>query len=397
VSSTIPTLREYGEYLESLDRPRDIDALLMADLDAPEPTAGEATVVDLDAARGARAGRRRWLVVAAAAAVAAAMVVTVLVRDGGDDGIRTRVPAGRDRSVTTLPPPPASALAHPGFAALMLTEGVAPSSPKTGELIASAWLGGDLGVYYLYADGRLIRLDDFAGTPHWVEQRLTPEAAERVRSEFLATGLFAPGPGPRKDSDSCGSLASKLCVRDGDHFLNRSVVVASPEEQQLVDRLRALPSLLPPTDWADQQARAYVPAKYAVCFAAAGPRGPLTVGPDPAEVLRALPARAAKLLGGRRAEPRDDEFFTGSDCFDVSTAKARSLGLELVNDFGPLEPGIKYDGYSFAIAVDVNRPRLKRFSVGFNQLLPDGEFAFYYPALAKPRGAAAPTRAPSNG
>ena len=50
------------------------------------------------------------------------------------------------------------------------------------------------GAWYLYADGRLIWIVDYPPSPDFsfVEQRLTPEGVERVRSEFLSTGLFDP-------------------------------------------------------------------------------------------------------------------------------------------------------------------------------------------------------------
>jgi hypothetical protein len=269
----------------------------------------------------------------------------------------------------------------------MRTEGAAASIPKTGELVAFAWRGGDLGAYLLYADGRLIWLDDVPGTPGWVEQRLTPEGVERIRSEFLSTGLFGPGKGPFGQEPrevtgpppTCSPAWASLCVRDDGRLLARGVGGMSPEEQLLVDHLGTLPSSLPPTDWADQQIKAYVPSKYAVCVGAALPRGPFTAPPDPSNALKALPARAAKLLRRRRSD-----FSGGSACFEVTIGKARVLANELVNAFGAPggAGGPTKEKYQFEIEADVNRPHVKRIAIQFWQLLPDGEIAFYYPAVA---------------
>jgi hypothetical protein len=133
VSSPIPTLREYGEFLESLDTPLDIDALLAVeglpsaaglvatgtlladtarDLDVLEPDDFE-EVVDFEPAGGRRVGRRRWLVAAAAAVALLLVVGSVLVQRAGDD-TKTERPAGTDSNPTTTdapPPPDAQAVA----------------------------------------------------------------------------------------------------------------------------------------------------------------------------------------------------------------------------------------------------------------------------------------------
>ena len=392
MSDQIPTLREYVEYVESFDRPLDIDALVAEgwarDLDARELVNGEAIVADLEPLRAERTGRRRWLVVAAAAVAVVAMVVTVLAQGTGHEGIRTGVPAGPGPSVTTAPAPPTTVSPNPGFDALTRTEGATPSLPKAGELVASAWRPR-VGVSYFYADGRLIWLDDVNGTPGWVEQRLTPEAVERVRVEFLASGLFDPkqgitGPlpdeylGPRLDPVGC-----LVCVRHGGRLLARNVQSLVPDEDLVVERLAMLPSSLPPTDWADQQIRAYVPSTYAVCLGVALPGGrrDYSLNADPSEALKALPPRAAKLLRGRQTV--DDFGLTDGTCFSVATGKARLLAHELVDAFGApaLFGGLSANSkYGFEMKADVNRPHLKRFGISFTQLLPDGELAFYYPA-----------------
>ncbi|HZD17174.1 MAG TPA: hypothetical protein VE669_03430, partial [Actinomycetota bacterium] len=77
-----------------------------------------------------------------------------------------------------------------------------PSAPSRGELVVGFMFGhtgGDPGRFglHLYADGRLIweKLgEDYAGgdpTPTGlIEQRLTPEGVELIRSEVLSLGMF---------------------------------------------------------------------------------------------------------------------------------------------------------------------------------------------------------------
>lgn len=393
MTSTIPTLREYGRYLESLDRPLDPTTQLV---DAMNPATGASSLVELDAARTARSGRRHWLVVAAAVVVVVVIAATVLVDATRDDGIRTRVPAGPNRGVTTIPTLPKGSPPSPGFETLMASGAATSTPPETGELVASAWFGGDLGVYLVYADGRMLWVDDLAGAPGWVERRLTPEGVERVRSELLATGLFDDSSSER--DEPCGAVFALLCVRDGDRLLRRGALSGpgtgaaapgwSPEELLVRERLRTLPSSLPATDWLDQQPTAYLPSQYQVCLAAGSGAG--SVAPDPSKVLRALPARASKILRGSEAS-RPDGLMSRAGCFAVGTRRARVLARELVDTYGAPAAATNPAKSSFEIEARVtgnhrvgpaSHPRLQRFAITFMQLLPDGEAALYYRAWA---------------
>jgi hypothetical protein len=73
-------------------------------------------------------------------------------------------------------------------------EGATPSKPLRGELVMEDW-GSDLGSWYavnVYADGRLIwtRQVSIPGqiVPPWIEQRLTPEGVELLRSGAVQLG-----------------------------------------------------------------------------------------------------------------------------------------------------------------------------------------------------------------
>jgi hypothetical protein len=215
-----------------------------------------------------------------------------------------------------------------------------------------------------------------------VERRLTPEAAERVRSEFLSTGLFDPGQARLEERPfPCAPYWNVICVRDEGRLLNRTAGLWSPEEQLLIDHLGALPASLPPTNWVDRQVKTYVPARFAVCLTEAGPRGPQTPALDQSQALTALPARAAKLLRGRQAKPSSG---LPSGCFILKTETARTISKVVADAFGaPLAANNLAEGTTtFAITADVDQPHLKTFAVQFWQLLPDRALAFYYGSTA---------------
>ena len=159
-------------------------------------------------------GRRRRLVV-----VLAAVALATAVTTAGWAIVREVVP-------------------HEGFVSLPPV-GATPSAPESGELViqyrdlrvtlAQAW-------GWVYADGRLITVDarpitqqSHSDLPEaatrWssglVEQRLTPEGVELLRSEIVSTGLFEhhePAgslvPRPRRDPGAnrrpVGSLPCEL-------------------------------------------------------------------------------------------------------------------------------------------------------------------------------------------
>lgn len=263
-------------------------------------------------ARSLRRGGRRKLVVALAAAVLVAVVaaaaygtVRVLFLDKGFIG---------------LPP-----------------VGATPSAPESGELVVH-WLGrsathakphpngflyAPLFRVWVYADGRMIwstegsvpkGANEF--TSGYLEQRLTPEGVELVRSAIadlfdrtrtlLETVPDGPafvrprsGLAPPLGYGSGGSVG----VPDGERLVRLSWEVdtggfpgrvpATPEQLSALRRVDALltdpVSVLPPSAWALREVRAYVPSHYAVCIRTSPPKGA-------PELLSLLPARAADVL-----------------------------------------------------------------------------------------------------
>jgi hypothetical protein len=160
------------------------------------------------------------------------------------------------------------------------------------------------GWLYLYADGRLIweQLDPDP-TGGWLEQRLTPEGVELVLSEIIATGLFDPDqPAPPPPELARGEVQ----VRIGDQLVTREGV---PDLRQ---RLAELWSWLPADAWVDQEAKAYVPSRHAVCDVVPSSRLP-TAAQDVLATARRIDLAALGFEGWSET------------CFDIATEEARAL------------------------------------------------------------------------
>jgi hypothetical protein len=221
-------------------------------------------------------------------------------------------------------------------------EGATPSRPESGELVVhfsgtSATLPPRPHRFvrvWVYADGRIIwdreepipeGANEF--TSGYLEQRLTPEGVELVRSEvaglldrsraLLETVSDDPRPRP------VGGLAlfappdfwvGSVEVPDGDRLVrlqwrgganaaelafrreNFEGTIATPEQLSALRRIDALltdpASVLPPSAWAVREVRAYVPSHYAVCIETWPPK-------NASDVHSLLPARAADVLRDR--------------------------------------------------------------------------------------------------
>ncbi|HET7236912.1 MAG TPA: hypothetical protein VFK59_10835 [Actinomycetota bacterium] len=267
-------------------------------------------------------------------------------------------------------------------------EGATPSTPSTGELVVSLYGrsttdGGLRFRAWVYADGRIVwdKEGDYpyganGSTTGYLEQRLTAEGVELLRSEIVETGLFDRDRALRSEGVIWGlaqvRLGDRLVEVDWDqdprgetrlHFTD-----ATPEQAIALERLDALlthpASWLPRSAWEDQQIRAYVPSRFAVCYSAA--HG----GIGSSAVLRVLPDGAANLL---RATA------DGSDasCSDVAIEEARTL-VEILDDAG-LERDERSAhirlGYSFEPSVPLAPgPIENTVDIFFEPYLPHGEF-----------------------
>jgi hypothetical protein len=243
--------------------------------------------------------------VAAAAAAALLVGAGVLVQRTSNDRVRTRPPAGpASTTTTTRPPLPAGLIGLPA-------EGAAPSTPETGQLLATLPIP-----IWVYEDGRVISArwttyDDWTG---YLEQRLTPEGVELVRAEILALGPL----------EECRTGAGNYGYADGSRIVgespgNRNLCGNLSQYQRLSELQYGAPSWLPASAWADPVPKPYVPSTYQFQISPAA---------DVPAMLEDLPSEAAELL------TRSTEcgfLANGSSwvCFEVSTEEARQVAATL--------------------------------------------------------------------
>ena len=323
-------------------------------------------------------GRRRRLVV-----VLAAVALATAVTTAGWAIVREVVP-------------------HEDFVALPPV-GATPSAPESGELVIYYRLDVNNDIKpahgrwrWVYADGRLLTADarPMAQRSHsdlpeadnrWssglLEQRLTPEGVELLRSEIVSTGLFEHNQ-TAGDSSPNYSIHNEIQVRIGDRLIRVQGKLTPDSNEfpkQLRERLMDLASWLPASAWADRRLRPYVPSRYAVSY------GGLFQTTERSRILSLLPARAGDLLRDRDAVPRrhgyDGGGFTRTSVThyesDVTTEEARAL-VKALDD-----AGLKRDGglwYSFEIpgtSVDppppLKGPVRHVVFIGFSPYFPHGE------------------------
>jgi hypothetical protein len=266
--------------------------------------------------------------------------------------------------------------------------GATPSTPESGELVIQYWVDtegfehSEGGRAWVYADGRLITLREKSDLPEaanrWssglLEQRLTPEGVELLRSELVTTGLF-------EHHQPAGREASPhnvIQVRIGD----RLVRVQASFPERLRERLANLESWLPASAWANRQIRAYVASRYAIYY------GGLLQTIERSRIFPLLPAPAEDLLRAQDAVPQNG--FTGSGSFlipitryvsDLTTEEARALAQAL-DDAGLKQPTPEAQlAYLFEIpgtSVDPPGPEKgpvrNQVFISFDPYLPHGEW-----------------------
>jgi hypothetical protein len=247
-------------------------------------------------------------------------------------------------------------------------EGATPSTPESGELVVE--LANQV---WLYADGRVISsvydlsLEPYSGL---VEQHLTPEGVEFLRSNVLSTGLFEHDLElASRDNPNC---CLDIRVRDGDRLVSvrlgpryalsdHQAPIASPEQETALRSLEALltsPTSWPASVWTDQQIRAYVPTSYSFCSRFV----------EPSHVLALLPEPARDLLGAKYLKA-DGDGFPQPTCSRMTTEDARALAGILAAEFGH---GRGLLGFSSA---DPEVPG-RSFLIAMNPVLPHGAWAW---------------------
>ena len=286
---------------------------------------------------------RRWPI-AVAAAAAALLIAGIVLAPGTDRttarprrrsirslGRRSHPHRRRRRATTTLAPATVDDLVPPPGAVL--------SSPETGELVAAVSKIHD-GAWYLYADGRLISIDDSPGSvdpagsssASHLRRRTGPLRVPRqraVRPEPAAERAAARG---RRGSslrpvyvtvDDCwsrgtGPSSQKMCSHVGE--------MTSRPRCYLVRYLRDLTSSFPE--------RVGGPGIHAL--RASEVHGVLHAARTQRRRRARRPAGGvgANALVGIRAAERSTADSRRSSCFDLTIADTRVLAASLIDAFG---------------------------------------------------------------
>lgn len=320
--------------------------------------------------------RRNQRISAGVVAIAVFVAAVWIVTTGGPFD-RTQTPA------VTGPTVP-SRSDRVGFVGLP-PEGATPSIPKHGELVLSLYgrsttEGGRTRIY-VYADGRVI-WDQEGDLPYganpvttgFLEQRLTPEGVERIRSEIISTGLFGHD---LQLLSTHGVIWGDVRVREGDRLIDVSWsnpdiypqdpgTDATPEQARALERLDALlthpESWLPASAWENPETTAYVPSGYSVCYEP-------EQGVGLSRVLASLPPPAEDLLRTQGIKRGEYTNLLGTFvywCSDLATEEARALA-QILDDAGqdPHE-----DVFGLRYVIGQRDPDATEVSVSFGPLLP---------------------------
>ena len=267
-------------------------------------------------------------------------------------------------------------------------EGAPPSSPESGDLVFSFYgrvdsIGLDFHRTSLYADGRLIwtrnldwrtdpnpgrvRGGEVVGTPAFggmepttavIEQRLTPEGVEALRSEVMATARTV---GPYRSDEDINAQGPGVLWGGMTINVANERFVATWSDPGLPGRLADPESWLPAAVWADQRIAGYVPARYAYCY---------DTPVDAGWAMQALPVSAHEVLVG----PATTVVAAGQNgprCpYRVSLDGARALSGALEEAGMVRETGAHSIGYR---VTEPGRPEGAFFTVYLLPVLPDGD------------------------
>ena len=299
-------------------------------------------------------------VVGIAVFVAAIWIVTSV---GSFDRSTPAVPGGSETGPTQTAQSVAPETDAEGISGLP-PKGATPSTPESGELVVELI---DPGVW-VYADGRVIStmylrtLVPYSGL---VEQQLTPEGVEFLRSRVLSTGLFEHDLDLASEDMCCLDIS----VRDGDRLVSLrwgpryalsdpEAPTATPKQAAALQSLKALltsPASWPASVWTDQRIRAYVPTSYSFCSRYA----------EPSRVLALLPEQAGDLLGAGYLNADGSGGRLQPDCVRMTSEDARALARILIAEFG--RDGVSVLRFS---------PEDQSFLIAMNPVLPHGTWAW---------------------
>jgi hypothetical protein len=323
--------------------------------------------------RWGRPGRRRLV------ALAAAVLVVVVGTASAFSGVRAFFV---DKGFVGLPP-----------------KGATPSTPESGELVLR-WLGRSESLggrplvrVWVYADGRIIwsqTASRSGGIPEgaseltsgYLEQRLTPDGVELLRSEVLGLleGSGIPLETVTPDDEPRGYPS--LEVRDGDRFVRASwegTGIATPEQVSALRRIDALvtdtASVLPASAWAVRKVRAYVPSHYEVCMDTSPPKAA-------SQLLSLLPAQAADVLRGKSLKGSEGDLVEAREggrtvvvgrsatyCAKLTTEEAR----EVAEPFFGLDQDPRFHGVVLGYRLAEPVANLNPTSIWFEPYFPHGQ------------------------
>ena len=347
--------------------------------------------LELDTILRRRDRKRRNQRIAAGVVGMAVFVASVWIVTSGLSTDRSPTSVGPGGDVTgpaetgpTVPPE----TERVGFIGLP-PEGAAPSTPERGELVLE-FLGDRPGIdrwthMWMYADGRLIWRQD-VNVPYdgrvtgLLERRLTPEGLDLLLSEVVSTGLFDQNLDLAIEGltpvDICG-FGPGIEVRNRDRLVRLTwlrgcgepeLQLATPEQAdavvRLVGRLADPASWLPENAWEDQEIRAYVPSRYAICANLVDlPEGvPRSAWPKTSEIVDQLPGPVKALIyADGRVIPES------GGCYEVTTDEARAI-VRALDDAG-LESELR-----MSLTYVFDTPELRwADGIAFLTILPHGE------------------------
>jgi hypothetical protein len=347
-----------------------------------------------------QSGRRRRFVALAAAALVVAVGTASAIGSVRDFIL--------DRGFIGLPP-----------------DGATPSAPESGELILR-W-NGDSATHAttdprgffnapfvaarVYADGRMIWWRDGqvpeGANEHmsgYLEQRLTPEGVELLRSEvvglldrsrtLLETEPFVDDPisGPFGGLAlfvplAHGSGHGSVEVRNGDRLVRLQWLhsdaeafegtIATPGQLADLRRIDALltdpASVLPASAWAAREVRAYVPSHYAVCIHTAPPK-------DVSRLLPLLPAQAADALRDKSWTSSEGDVVEAPNVvLGRSVTYCSKLATEEAREVANTVSGLTRNPWPLTLMYDVAEgvDNLGPTTISFDPYFPDGQFLLF--------------------
>ena len=294
------------------------------------------SLIDSEPTPSPSRGLRRWPIIAVAAALVAIAVGGLMLVVGEHQ--TSKVPA--DQPATNAPTSVAqvteeslqlsdrrvreSAALNIGFVGVPPV-GARPSTPERGMLILEV---GPCTAHYFFdglsvlADGRLI----WAVSGRVLEQRLTLEGIELMRSELVGSGLLDTP----HDNGECAAGVYDGHYQVGPDEMGSEFI--GPIDDARIARLANPWSWLPASAWADREIKAFVPSEYSVSIINGSVDG----------LADQLPS-ASEILGSKPWERQANAVYTSFSTDDVRTLAAALEAAGFVAEIGDEEATVDDD------------------------------------------------------